>query len=148
MTTTRPDRAFASHVRGDFYGQTHLEARIARAAAAYSVLVAWVEGMPQRNRDIDAEADALDEEVEQLRLDTKPIIDVIQMIDPRRRGNTLRMEALGAEVEALDLAADRKAAESLAERKAQAGVCPARSAVACGLWVDSDRLLVNNSAVG
>ena len=136
MTTTRPDRAataFANRVETvlqlhhadpswNMDGETHLEARIARAAAAHDVLVAWVAGQQQRNRDIDAEADALDLEVEQLRLNTKPIIDVIQTIDPRKRGNPLKMEALGAQVETLDLQAARKAAESLAARKSQAAL--------------------------
>ena len=86
ITTTRPDRAYASHARGEFDGQGWLEARIAKQAEVHGGLVAWVEGMPQANRDIDAHAISLEHEVEQLRLDTRPIIDVIRQRLQRRRG--------------------------------------------------------------
>ncbi len=120
ITVTRPDRAWASYARGEFDSQGWLEARIAKQTEVHRALVAWVEGMPQANRDIDAKAIALEKEVEQLRLDTRPIINEIQCIDPQVRGNALVMEKLGSKVEELDLAADRKAQECLDIRKQQA----------------------------
>ena len=44
-TTIDPARAFASHARGDFYGGTHLHARIATLAAAHAATVAWIEAV-------------------------------------------------------------------------------------------------------
>eukprot|EP01043_Picozoa_sp_COSAG02_P027286 COSAG02_NODE_1602_length_11741_cov_35.408521_2_plen_789_part_00 len=120
ITVTRPDRAWASYARGEFDSPAWLEARIAKQTEVYRALVASVEGMPQANRDIDAKATALEKEVVQLRLDMRPIIDEIQCIDPQVRGNGLVMEKLGSKVEELDLAADRKAQESLDIRKQQA----------------------------
>lgn len=120
ITVTRPDRAYASFARGEFDSPWCLEARIAKQTELHDGLVAWVDGVPQANRDIDARAVALEQEVEQLRLDTRPIIDEIQQIDPQVRGNALQMAKLGSKVEALDLAADRKAQEGLDIRKQQA----------------------------